>query len=103
MRWRHFRPGDKIVYRKSKHTRRPGRRAKCVRATSKGDCYSYFVDKFWIVRQVLDDGHLLVETPRGKRHIISQGDRNLRHPSILQRLRFRARFAAFRQSQGEQG
>ena len=90
---RRFKPGDEVVYRKSKHTTHPGRRAQGIRATLKGDCYTYFVDKFWVVRRVLASGELLVETRRGKTHVIDPSDPNLRHPTLLQRIRYRHRFA----------
>jgi hypothetical protein len=93
MRERHFKPGDSIVYRKSKQTTHPGRRAQAVRPTPKGDYYSYFVDKFWVVRQVLSRGELVVQTRRGKTHVIDESDPNLRHPTLMQRIRFRDRFA----------
>lgn len=92
MRGKRFKPGDSVVYRKSKYTRHPGRRAQAVRPTRMGDDYTYFVDKFWVVRQVLDSGKVLVETRRGKRHVIDQADPNLRHPTLLQRIRYRSYF-----------
>ena len=88
-----FKPGDSIVYRKSKQTRHPGRRAQGIRAMPKGDGYSYFVDKFWVVRAVLESGQLIVETRRGKQHVIDQSDPNLRRPTMMQRIRYRDRFA----------
>jgi hypothetical protein len=90
---RHFKSGDSIVYRKSKQTTHPGRRAQSVRANPKGDQYSYCVDKFWIVRRVRGDGKLIVETRRGKTHVLDPSDPNLRRPTLLQRIRFRDRFA----------
>jgi hypothetical protein len=93
---RKFRPGDTVVYRKSKRTPHPGRRAQYVRATLKGDDYSYVVDKIWVIRQVQDSGDLVLETRRGKRHVIDPSDPNLRHPTLLQRIRYRERIAQLR-------
>ena len=90
---RRFGPGDSVVYRKSKFSKHPGRRAQSVRASRKGDYYTYFVDKFWIVREVRSSGELLVETRRGKTHVIDPSDPNLRRPTWFQRLRFRNIFA----------
>ncbi len=94
---RRYKPGDSVVYRKSKFTTHPGPRAQGVRASTKGDYYAYFVDKFWVVRKVLADGVLLVETRRGKTHLIDQCDPNLRRPSLMQRFLYRDRFAELRQ------
>ena len=99
MRKRNFKPGDSIVYRKSKHTTHPGRRAQSVRAAEKGDYYTYFVDKFWVVRKVLSSGELLVETRRGKRHVINPSDPNLHKPTLIQWLRFRDRFPVLQPSE----
>ena len=99
MKGRPFKPGDSVVYRKSKVTTHPGRRAQGIRATRKGDYYSYFVDKFWVVRQVLDNGMLLLETRRGKQHVIDPTDPNLRHPSLMQRIRYRSRLSKLQQLQ----
>lgn len=93
MKARQFKPGDRVIYRKSKRTTHPGRRAQGVRASVKGDDYYYFVEKVWVVRQVRASGQLLLETRRGKTHVIDQSDPNLRHPTLWQRLRDRSRFA----------
>ena len=93
MKDRQFKPGDTIIYRKSKRTTHPGRRAQDVRASPKGDDYYYFVEKIWVIRQVRSNGELLVETRRGKTHVIDPGDPNLRRPTLMQRFRYHARFA----------
>jgi len=51
-----LKPGDVVVYRKHKHTTHPGPRARQVDPSSKGDYYTYVVDKFWVVGQVLGNG-----------------------------------------------
>ncbi len=99
MKERQFKPGDSVVYRKSKQTTHPGPRAQSIRAARKGDRYSYCVDKFWVVRQVLANGKLLVETRRGKTHVLDPSDPNLRRPTLLQRFRFRDRFAQLQRTQ----
>ena len=100
MWWRPFKPGDCVVFRRRKHTTRPGRRAQDVEATAHGDLYSYFVEKPWIVASVQDDGKLLVKTRRGKTHLVDPNDPNLRHASLWDRLRYRTRFAELRGSSG---
>jgi len=97
MLWRSFQPGDRVVYRKPKHTTHPGRRAKEIQPTPKGDYYAYVVDKFWIVRKVLANGSLLLETRRGKTHVVDANDPNLRRSTMLDRIRYRSRLAQFRQ------
>ena len=88
----HWKPGDWAVYRKSKRSARPGKRATNVVATSKGETYTYVVDKFWVVESVLPGDRLRLRTARGKTHEIDIDDPNLRRPTWLQRLLFRNRF-----------
>lgn len=89
----HWAPGQWAIYRKSKRSVAPGPRASAVQATTKGEQYSYVVDKFWVVRRVLESGSLELQTPSGKRREISSDDPNLRKPSWLERLVWRERFA----------
>ena len=86
--------GDVIVYRKIKHSTRPGPRAKDVHPASRGDDYSYYVDKFWIVTEVGEDGTLVLKTREGKTHQISAKDPNLRPVSLWDRLMYGRRFPA---------
>ena len=85
-------PGDWAVYRKSKHSSTPGRRAARVVANPKGETYNYVVDKFWVVESVLPGDRLLLRTAGGKSHTIDLSDPNLRRPSLLQRFLWRERF-----------
>jgi hypothetical protein len=87
-----FRQGDWVVFRRRKHTTRPGRHARDVFATANGDEYDYFVDKFWIVAEVLPDGKLRLQTRRGKTHVVDASDAHLRPASLWDRLRYRGRF-----------
>jgi hypothetical protein len=89
---RAFQKGDWVVFRRRKYTTHPGPRAQAVHATAHGDEYSYVVDKFWIVDDVLADGNLLLRTRRGKTHTLRADDPNLRFASFWERLRHRARF-----------
>ncbi|MCA9101407.1 MAG: hypothetical protein KDA63_09670, partial [Planctomycetales bacterium] len=57
-----------------------------------GDDYSYYVEKFWVVLDVLADGRLLLQTPRGKQHLVEAADPNLRRANWLERIRYRDRF-----------
>ena len=98
--WRRaFRQGDWVVVSRRKHTTRPGRHARDVFATANGDEYDYFVDKFWIVTEVLADGQLRLQTRRGKTHVVDGGDANLRHATLWDRLRYRGRFKQLKLSE----
>ena len=94
-----FKPGDYVVYRKLKHTTHPGRRARAIRAASNGDHYSYVVDKFWLVLDVLEDGRLRLQTPGGKTHLIDRKDVNLRRANLLDRILNSNRFAKLRRNE----
>ena len=89
--------GDVLVYRKTKHSTRPGPRAQGVHPAPSGDNYSYFVDKFWIVSHIGDDGTLVLKTRAGKIHEVSADDPNLRAVSLWDRLRFGSRFPTLEQ------
>ncbi len=88
-----FKPGDVVVYRKQKHTTHPGPRAQQVHATKKGDYYTYVVEKFWVVGQVLASGRLLLQTRRGKTHLVENSDPNLRRANLWDRIRYPSRIA----------
>lgn len=90
--------GDWVIYRKSKMGTHPGPRALHVNPSSKGERYSYVVEKFWIVNTVLPEGRLELITRRGKRHVISAQDPNLRHAGWICRWMYRDRFIAITQS-----
>ena len=94
---RAFKAGDFVVFCKMKHKTHPGRRARKVYPAANGDDYSYLVEKFWVVEEALPSGRLLLQTPRGKKHLVDADDPKLRHATLLDRLRHRARFAQFHQ------
>lgn len=87
-----WRVDDWAIYRKSKRSTHPGRRALRVKANTKGETYAYVVDKFWVVDEILDDGTIVLRTARGKRHHIAPDDRNLVRPNLWTRLRWTERF-----------
>lgn len=89
-----MRPGDWVVYRKSKFGVIPGPRAKDVAPVQHGDGYSYLVEKFWVVSEQLSDGRLRLRTRRGKEHIVRPDDANLRAARWWERLLYRDRFQA---------
>jgi len=87
-------PGDFLIYRKPKVSPRPGPRARNVHAAENGDDYSYEVDKYWFVSDVLDDGRLVAVTRTGKRLFLTREDERLRRAGWLDRVRYRGRFPA---------
>ena len=91
MRWQP-QPGDLIVYHKRKLSAHPGPRAADVDPAPRGEHYSYYVDKYWIVVHVLSGGKLVTRTRRGKRHTLEIDDPALRRASWWERLLLRNRF-----------
>lgn len=87
-------PGDWVVYRKQKRSRSPGPRAKQVSPAPAGETYSYVVDKYWVVANVIDDRELRLTTRRGKEHIVSVDDHRLRRANWLERWLMAGRFRA---------
>jgi len=85
MRDRSFKIGDQVVYRRTKHSTSPGPRAEEIDPASKGDLYTYKVDKYWVVNDVKPDGSIEVRTRRGKTHLLDRDDDKLRHASWLER------------------
>jgi len=73
-----LKPGDPVVVRVSKNSTDPGPRAKEVHPAKHGDWYSYEVEKFWTVSEVLADGSLNLVTRRGKTHTLQVDDPRLR-------------------------
>ncbi len=89
-----WKPGDWVIYRVQKSSASPGRRAQDVRPAQGGDAYLYVVEKHWIVREVLDDGQLLLRTRRGKEHVVAPDDPRLRRATWWERWLLGSRFRA---------
>jgi hypothetical protein len=87
-----FQSGERVVFCVTKHSARPGPRAHNVDPEPLGEAYSYQVDKYWVVDEAHADGTLVVRTRRGKRHIVSADNPNLRHAHWWERLFFSDRF-----------
>ena len=83
---------DLVVYTKQKHSVSPGPRAREVDAATRGESYSYTVDKFWVIKQLIEDGQLLLITRTGKQHAIHQNDPNLRKATLWERWYYRQRY-----------
>lgn len=88
-----LRPGDWVIYRKTKFSTHPGPRAQEVTPTPHGDEYVYQVEKFWVVIEARHDGTLLLRTRRGKEHVVRADDPNLRRANWWERWRHGERFA----------
>lgn len=86
-----YRTGDRVIYTRDKYTPCPGPRAKNIVAARNGESYQYQVDKYWLVTEVRGDGRLVVQTRRGKQHVIAADDPQLRKASWFERL-FRAQY-----------
>lgn len=84
--------GDWVIYRKSKMSPQPGPRAAQIAPSASGETYAYVVDKFWVVVDTGENGDLVLQTRRGKRHELSAEDPGLRHANWLDRLRYSRRF-----------
>jgi hypothetical protein len=81
-----FKVGDPVIYQRTKRSTHPGPRAEKIYADPHGETYTYIVDKFWRVKQVMDGGKLLLYTRRGKEHICHSTDRNLKRAGWITRL-----------------
>ena len=84
--------GSQVVYRKTKHSRKPGPRAAAISPSRYGDSYSYFVDKYWVVVACNPPNEIVVQTRRGKQITLNADDPNLRPAGLLDRLFRRHRF-----------
>lgn len=93
-----FKPGDWVIYRKQKVSTSPGPRAKQTSPAPKGETYSYIVEKYWTVKDVLGEGQICLSTRRGKQHNVAQDDPHLRKANWWERWLFRARFPSVEES-----
>lgn len=89
-----YQAGDLVVYTLPKQGPSPGPRARSIHPSRMGDDYSYLVDKFWMVAEVLPGNRLRIVTRRGKLREISANDPLLHKAGWWQRFRNRGRFPA---------
>jgi hypothetical protein len=87
-----FKPGDPVIFRVTKQSTDPGPRALDVHPAQSGETYSYQVDKFWTVCEVLSDNSLELVTRRGKQRRVSKSDFRLRHARWWERWLYGDRF-----------
>jgi len=88
--------GSRVIYRKTKHSRKPGPRAGAISPSKHGDSYGYFVDKYWVVVERKAPNKFVVLTRRGKRLTLDADDPNLRPANLLDRLLHGKRFPKFK-------
>lgn len=84
--------GDFVIVKKYKASTSPSPRAKDIDPATQGDTYSYRIDKYWKVAQVLEDGTIEIETRGGKRHHLDRRNQDFRKANLLDRLFHRDRF-----------
>ena len=89
-----FQPGDWVIYRLQKSSASPGPRAQDIVPAAHGEAYSYLVDKYWIVAEVLGSDRLRLRTRKGKTRIVAATDRRLRRPRFYERWLLASRFRA---------
>jgi hypothetical protein len=90
-RQRGYQVGDPVVYRKPKRSPSPGPRAERVRPETMGESYHYIVEKHWTVIETRED-QVVVQTRRGKVHVIDRDDPRLRPARWWERLLLKHRF-----------
>ena len=78
--------GDFIIVRKWKASTHPSPRAKEVFPTQYGDTYHYGIDKYWKVVEIVDDRTVVIETRRGKRHVIQTDQVPLRRAGLFDKM-----------------
>ena len=89
---RKFRPGAPIIYRVQETSNHPVHDATEVYPAERGECYYYVTNKYWRVEEVLQDGWIVARTPLMEQHYLRRDDPNLRKASVVERLRYAARF-----------
>lgn len=87
-----FQIGDRVIYRVTKRSWRPGQRAHDVYPEPNGDGYTYAVDKYWVVEATPPDGDIVVRTRRGKIRTVRSDDPNLVRPTWWQSILYAQRF-----------
>ncbi len=83
-----------MIYHKQKSSPSPGPRAEEVVPAPHGEDYTYTVQKYWVVQEVLEDGRLRLTTRRGKQHVVAPDDVRLRRARWWERWLLASRFRA---------
>ena len=88
--------GDWVIYRATRHGKRPSPKAQQIFPASKGELYTYVVEKLRQVVEICEDGSLVLEARSGKRRVVACDDPNVRRASWWERIRYRRRMRAIR-------
>ena len=96
-----YTPGDWVIYRATRHGKRPSPKAQRVFPASKGELYTYIVEKLRRVVEIGDDGSLVLEARSGKRRVVAGDDPNVRRTSWWERIKYRRYIRAIRAVQSE--
>jgi len=92
--------GARVIYLKQEHGTQPKRKARAVHAAAKGELYDYVIEKCRIVEEVREDLQLVLRTPKGNLQVVRPDDPGLRPATLLERFRYRSRFARAAQHAG---
>ncbi len=84
--------GVPIIYRVVEASNHPGPEAREIHPSAQGELYYYLTMKYWRVEQILEDGWIVALTPLMEHQYLRRDDPNLRRASLVERLRFAARF-----------
>lgn len=87
-----FKKGDWVVYRKQKRGAIPTKRAINIHPFEKGEQYSYQIEKFWVVQDVLPDDKVILCTIKGNKKTVNTKDPGLYKASLLQRFFLRNKY-----------
>lgn len=87
-----FQSGDLVIYTLTKQSPHPGPRARSIHPSESGEDYSYVVDKFWMVAQMINNHQLQLVTRKGKTRIVELTDPLLRKANWWEKFRHRNRF-----------
>lgn len=80
-----YKIGDFIVFQKWKTSTNPSLHAKDTYPSQHGELYTYRIDKYWKVVEIIDANTIEVETRRGKRHQLSLKTTNFRKMNWIDR------------------
>ena len=87
-----YKVGDFIVFKKWKASTNPSPRAKDTFPSPHGDYYTYRIDKYWKVVEIIDDHTVVIETRRGKKHLIQTDQEGLRRAGLWDKMLHGKRF-----------
>jgi hypothetical protein len=85
-------PGAPIIYRVVETSTHPVREGRDIRPAERGEFYYYVTQKYWRVEEVRPDGMILARSSFMEQHCLRADDPNLRKASLVERLRYGARF-----------